>query len=551
MSIRSIRARLAADPALGAGNVLTTRIALGEGLDEPLLTFDTPVDDHAAWQPFTLRELDLAVRSRAAALHELGIGRRDPVVVWSTAAADHVLTFLAAARLGAIPALLNPNLDGEKAALYIHRLRASGILTDAEHRERLAGYDPGAPLLPDVATLGLGDPAKAPEPYRHWGGDPVAITHSSGTTGLPKAVVHSHDSLYAAIRYRLALPRPQGSERMLSALPAPHAATLIISNLVMSQHAQLAVLSSQTGAGVLDAIERWQPGGVIGFAATWADLARHDLSERQLQSVALWWNTGDCAHEAHIRRLIAVGSRESVSREGRVRTPGSVFVDGLGSTEMGHSHFFISHSQGSDRYGRCVGRPHAFVDCAVLAPDGSELGPHEIGELGTKSPTLALGYWNDSVTTYRTRVRGYFLTGDLMYRDEEGYYYHVDRAVDSVDLGNGHRLLTAMSEERVLAACPDVLDCTVVAVRENGAVVTDVLLQLAPQADQLADRSKEVTAALDEWTAATVRRVLVVPDERIPLGPTGKVRKILLRERHLAESEAAESEAAALAGNPE
>ena len=533
MSIRSIRSLLADDPQVGAGNVLTSRIALGLGLDEPLLTFDTPVDEHAAWQPFTLRELDRAVRARAAALHDLGIAPRDPVVVYASDAADHVLAFLALARLGAIPALLNPNLDGERAARYISRLGAVGILADAPHLAALAGYEPGAPALPEIGTLGAGDPDNAPTPYRHWSGDPVAITHSSGTTGLPKAVVHSHASLYAAIRHRLSLPRPQGSDRMLSALPAPHAATLIAVNLALSTQAEIALLSRQAGAGVLDAIERWRPSGVIGFAATWAELAHHDLAERDLDSVALWWNTGDCAHEVHIRRLIAAGSRETVTRAGRARTPGSLFVDGLGSTEMGHSHFFITHGPGTDRYGRCVGRPHAFVDCAVLGPDGEALGPGEVGELGTTSPTLALGYWNDSATTYRTRVRGYFLTGDLMYRDGEGYYYHVDRAVDSVELGGGKRLFTAMSEERVLARCPEVLDCTVVAVKDGDEVVTDILLILAAGADPAADRTKEVTAALDEHTAATVRQVLVVADDQIPLGPTGKVRKVLLRQRYL------------------
>ncbi|MCX5214930.1 acyl--CoA ligase [Kitasatospora sp. NBC_00240] len=533
MSIRSIRSLLADDPQVGAGNVLTSRIALGVGLDEPLLTFDTPVDEHAAWQPFTLRELDRAVRARAAALHTLGVVPRDPVVVWASDAADHVLSFLALARLGAIPALLNPNLDGERAARYISRLGATGILADAEHLAALAGHETGTPALPEIATLGAGDPDAAPEPYRHWSGDPVAITHSSGTTGLPKAVVHSHASLYAAIRHRLSLPRPQGSDRMLSALPAPHAATLIAVNLALSTQAEIALLSRQAGAGVLDAIESWQPRGVIGFAATWSELAHHDLAERELDSVALWWNTGDCAHEVHIRRLIATGSRETVTRAGRGRAPGSLFVDGLGSTEMGHSHFFITHGPGTERYGRCVGRPHAFVDCAVLGPEGEPLGPGEVGELGTSSPTLALGYWNDSATTFRTRVRGYFLTGDLMYRDEEGYWYHVDRAVDSVELGDGKRLFTSMSEERVLAACPEVLDCTVVAVKDGERVVTDVLLQLAAGADPATDRTKEVTAALDEHSAATVRQVLVVDGDRIPLGPTGKVRKVLLRQQYL------------------
>jgi acyl-coenzyme A synthetase/AMP-(fatty) acid ligase len=534
VSIRSIRALLADDPTVGAGSVLTSRIALGLGLDEPLLTFDTAVDDHPAWQPFTLRELDRSVRARASALHALGVRRRDPVVIYASDAADHVLGFLALTRLGAIPALLNPNIEGERAARYIFRLGATGVLADPVHQAVLAGHDTGTPLLPPVGSLGEGDPDAAPEAHRHSPGDPVAITHSSGTTGMPKAVVHSHDSLYAAVRHRLSLPRPQGSERMLSALPAPHAATLIAVNLALSSQAELALLSRQSGAGVLDAAERWQPRGVIGFAATWAELTHHDLTGRQLDSVALWWNTGDCAHEAHIRRLVAVGSREAVTRSGRGRVPGSLFVDGLGSTEMGHSHFFITHTPDSNRYGRCVGRPHAFVDCAVLGPDGQELGPGEVGELGTRSPTLALGYWNDSVTTYRTRLRGYFLTGDLVYRDEQGYYYHVDRVVDSVDLGDGRRLFTAMSEERVLAACPEVADCTVVAVRDGGRVVTDVLLRLRAGADPEADRSAEVRAALDADTAATLRQVLVVDAAQVPLGPTGKVRKVLLRERHLA-----------------
>ncbi|MFJ5880237.1 AMP-binding protein [Kitasatospora cineracea] len=534
MSIRSIRSLLANDPDVGAGNVLTSRVALGLGLDDPRLTFDTAVDGHPAGAALTLRQADRAVRARAAALHALGVGPRDVVAVYASAAADQVLSFLALARLGAIPALLNPGVEGERAARYIARLGAVGLLADPAHRAELAGHDPAAPVLADAADLGTADPESAPEPYRHHADDPVAITHSSGTTGMPKAVVHSHASLYASIRHRAALPRPQGIDRVLSALPAAHAATLIALNLALSFDSRLHLISQQTGPAVLDAIEDWQPQSVFGFATTWADLARQDLAARDLSSVGLWWNTGDCAHEAHIRRLIAQGSRETVTREGRGRLPGSVFVDGLGSSEMGHSHFHITHAPGTEKYGRCVGRPHTFVDCEVVGPDGAPLGPGEVGELATASPTLALGYWNDSVTTHRTRLRGRFLTGDLMYRDEDGYYYHVDRLVDAVDLGDGRRLYTAMSEERVLADVPEVLDCTVVAFRDGDRVVTDVLLLLADGADPAADRTAEVLAALDGPTAATVRSVLVVGEEDLPLGPTGKVRKVLLRERHLA-----------------
>jgi acyl-coenzyme A synthetase/AMP-(fatty) acid ligase len=167
-----------------------------------------------------------------------------------------------------------------------------------------------------------------------------------------------------------------------------------------------------------------------------------------------------------------------------------------------------------------------------------------VGHVGLKSPTLALGYWNDSVNTYRTRFAGYYLTGDLMYRDEEGYYYHVDRAVDAVDLGDGDWLYTALSEERILVACPDVRDCTVVAGRDNpanedpakngGGVVTDVLLALVAGADPGTDRTAAIRAALGERAGATLRRVMVVSEDDVVVGPTGKVRKFLMRQRHLA-----------------
>jgi acyl-CoA synthetase (AMP-forming)/AMP-acid ligase II len=533
MTVKSIRARLAADPDVGAGNVLTTLADLDLGLDTPQFSFDTPAGDNPAWQPLTLRQLHRLAAARTTALHELGIRQRDPVAVIAPTAVDTALTFLALARIGAIPVLINPSLHPDLAVKFIARLNATGLITDAGHAADLTQAATGVPVLADFSQLTAGDPDAAPAPYRWYPTDPVAVTHSSGTTGLPKAVVHSHQSLYAAIRYRLSLPRPQGTERMLSALPCPHAAGLIILNLSMSYGSEVAMLSSQTGPGVLAAIDQWQPRGVVGFSTTWPDLVKADLSKHDLSTVALWWNTGDCAHEAHIRRLVACGNRQTVTSKGREQVPGSVFVDGLGSSEMGHSHFFIAHTPETSRYNRCIGKVHSFADAKVFGQDGAVLPPGQIGELGTKSATLSLGYWNDSATTYRTRYGGYFLTGDLVYTDDDGYFYHLDRKLDAVDLGNGSFIYTSASEERILARCPDVLDCTIVAVREGDTVHSDVLLQLEAGADPATDRTGEVRAALEDHVAATLRRVIVVADDKVPLTPTGKVRKFVLRQRHL------------------
>ena len=116
-----------------------------------------------------------------------------------------------------------------------------------------------------------------------------------------------------------------------------------------------------------------------------------------------------------------------------------------------------------------------------------------------KSPTLAIGYWNDSVNTFRTRLNGYYLTGDLMYRDAEGNYYHVDRASDAIDLGDGKWLYTALSEERILNRCPDVRDCTVLAVRERRRHPSPRSCSCSPGTPIPAlDRDDEVRAALGQ-----------------------------------------------------
>ena len=522
--MKSLRAQLAQDPAIGAGNVLARVIALGADPDGPGLTFDTPVDHHPAEHPLTLGELDGRVQARTAWLAEHGIGRRDVVAIWATEAQDIVLSFLALTRIGAIPALLNGKMAPGIADEYIKRLRVTAVLADATHRPLLR-----TDVLAEPRDLGTGDPAKAPEHYRHHRDDPIVITHTSGTTGVPKAVLHTHTTLYAALKHLLTMPQAQGTDRILNALPIPHTATILMVNQVLGNRAEMLLLSSQDAPTVLRHIERWKPRAVYGFAVTWAGLARADLSKHDLDSVRLWFNTGDCAHEPHIRKLVAVGTRETVTREGRRTVKGSHFVDGLGSSEMGHNGFHVTHTIDSDHYGRCIGKPYEFAEAAVLSSAGDELPPGKVGLLGFRSPSVSPGYWNDSVNTYRFRLNGWFLTGDLVYRDGTGHYFHLDRVPDAVAGFEGPQLFTSMSEERILAALPEIADCTVIIVPDNGKYVADVLLELSPDAADV-DRTAKVKEAVGEEVAAIIRKVTVVGEADVPVTVTGKVRKVALRE---------------------
>jgi acyl-coenzyme A synthetase/AMP-(fatty) acid ligase len=548
VSATNLRAVLAADPELGAGNVLLKLAEHGADMDVPRVTFDTDVDQIPAWTPLSLRTLTQRAAARAEWFGRHGVKRRDPVAVYVTSAADVILNFLALTWLGAIPALMNGGMPDEIAPEFIRRLRPAGVLIDADHAH-MAGRDLGAPVIGDAAETGTGDPSRAPAHFRHHPDDPVAITHSSGTTRIPAAVVHSNRSLFAAVRaVRLTEPRQHGPVREMSAFPHAHTAGIIILNEALCNGYELMCLSQQGGAFarsgevILDAIERWRPTAVFGFAVTWAELARYDLTTRDVSSVRLWSNSGDCAHEAHIRRLIAVGSHHAFGPDGTVVSlPGSRFNDCLGSTEMGYGGFQISHRPGSERYGRCVGKALPFAEIILVDPEtGAQTPTGVVGLVAMKSPTLAIGYWNDSAATFRTRLNGYYLTGDLMYRDEDGYFYHMDRVSDAVDLGDGDWLYTALSEEGILKACPDVRDCTILAARdEDGSLRTEVLLVLAADADPALDRSAEVRAALGEAAAALPLRIVTTSEDDLVLGPTGKVRKFLMRQQLLSGTGAA------------
>ncbi|CAA9218708.1 MAG: hypothetical protein AVDCRST_MAG41-367, partial [uncultured Corynebacteriales bacterium] len=117
MTSGSFRADIAADPRIGIGSVLADLVARGEALDEPAIAFDSAVDGHPAGHPLSLRELDRAVAARSAAL-AAAVAPRDPVALHVSTAADQLLGYLALARLGAIPALLNRNLAAPVAAEY-------------------------------------------------------------------------------------------------------------------------------------------------------------------------------------------------------------------------------------------------------------------------------------------------------------------------------------------------------------------------------------------------------------------------------------------------
>ena len=527
----SARERLRVDPDIGMGNFLWKAIA-AYGRESPRIIYAHGLETAwgARFERISWHELAELAQEYARRYAGLGIGRQDPVGIYTGDGSKYLLHFLALTRIGAIPVLVNPRMDSGRAKVHMRRVGVKGVFTDSVRRRALSSRTnsdsemPGFSLVEDdFRDVPTGDA----KPYTHDRNDPVLITHSSGTTGFPKAVLLQHAGFFFPIARSLDQPLDPSTGISLCALPPSHNSAISAAAMALVNGLEFVSLAEVDAAAALDAIRTYRPGSIVAFPKTYVDLLAMDPDPADLESIAMWFNLGDAAHESHIRRLVKYGHYAQT----RVRRGGSRFVDGLGSSEMGVTLFSIVHSSVSRHYGRCVGKPQSWVDAQILSPDGTILPPGAPGLLGVRAPSVSTGYWNDSNLTYKSRLKGYFLTGDVAYRDAFGRFYHLDRATDTVMTARGP-IHTLVYEEAIMNSVEAVLDCAVLAVStQPGTAYLRCLAILGKgRAMSEVDLRNEIDAVLVSRSLQPLDELRVISAPELAVGVTGKVLKAQLRE---------------------
>ncbi|WP_274918160.1 class I adenylate-forming enzyme family protein [Streptomyces sp. WZ-12] len=525
-----LRARLAADPGLGGGNVLESALAHSPAPDLPFLTCARPLAtcEGTLRSEFSLRELDRLVQSWSVWYLDRGVRPRDRVAVHLTDSFAYSVHLHALVRIGAIAVLINSKAPREAALALIRRTDPVGLYTT---RARLAALGEDLARLPGPRWTELAEDVPAPEAaelpdrarFRHAPEDPVSILHSSGTTGVPKPVVQTHASSVAGPRFRLTHATDEPHELMMAAQPQSHLGSVVYVNYALLAGTPMVALYDPSGAELVAAIGAHRPTTVMAFSHAFAELAEIEAQPGALDSVDSWVTMGDAIHEAHLKTIL--GRRDP-------GLPSAVFYDRFGATELGWGVMVHPRSLSSQRNDRCIGRPDALSEVVVLRRDGTRATAGEVGLLGVSGPTVTAGYWNDSDTTYRSRLSGYWLSGDLAYQDEAGYFYQLDRAVDAVETAEGIAHSVHM-EEFLLNELPVLADCAVVGGCLDGmnvlvAVVTTGEARPRPET-VLASANKVLReAGHQELSVLELART----DADFPQGVTGKVLKRQLRAKY-------------------
>jgi acyl-coenzyme A synthetase/AMP-(fatty) acid ligase len=528
---------LANDPEFGAGNLLSSAIAVNPRPDAAFVHSVRPLLN-AAGEPqhdFSLLQLDALAQSWSAWYWEQGVRPRDRVAVQLDDSFAYSLHFFALSQLGAIPVLVNSNMPGPTALRLMARTAPVGLFTDRTHLERLGPEASALPglrwtqLAEDMPVLGaqrLPDHAR----FRHAAEDPVSILHSSGTTGDPKPIIQTHLQSVAGPRWRLLNFVEEPDSLMLAAQPQSHVGAISYTMYALAAGSPLVALYDPSGADMLSALRTYRPTAVLAFAHAYGELAALELAPEAIGSVLRWITMGDAIHEAHIQDILK--AVEAGRAEG---SPSAGFYDRFGSTELGWGLFHRHKTASAQRIGRSIGTPDSLATAAVLRENGTHADVGEIGWLGVRSPTVTKGYWNDSDTTYRSELAGYWLPGDLAYQDSEGAFFQVDRAVDVIRTASGPGYSVLM-EELLLMEVPEIQDVTVVAGRYTESDETSVPVVVAVPEGQAGEPAKlltrinEVLAEAGHPEAALVEVALEEGD--FPLGATGKVLKRQLREKY-------------------
>ncbi|MDQ8706890.1 class I adenylate-forming enzyme family protein [Streptomyces sp. LHD-70] len=539
------RLRLYCDRNLGAGNFFWHAWRVARDRDRPLLFHpDVDAPDWARQEltGHSLDDLRVAAIRYAHWYREQGVRPGAHVGLHTRDGLQGLIHHIAITGLGAAAVHCNPKMAPKTAAEYFLRTEATVLVGDADLLKGLgdawakdADGRP-TPQVQDIARLERTAPRPpgrlADFPHRHTDDDLIMISHSSGTTGRPKAPVFHHGSFFAGKRERLWTFPSLRSDRLLTALPHSHSAGISYLSIALLLGIPTLILDDANGERLVQAINRFRPTTVLGFPLTLAEIAPENITAEAARHIHTWHGMGDASHERHIRPLIALGSRTEGGRE----LTGSRYLDGLGSSEMGMVLFKQAYTPQTARYARHIGTPAKVVrKAAVLDVHGRELPDGEPGMLGVKTPSVTAGYLDDPDLTEESTVNGYFLTGDIMRRENGTDWFHLDRTPDVIHTSEGP--VHSLPLEEVVLLATQALDTAVVAVGDPEAPCRSLPLAVVLHTDGAERDPQAELAACNEALArhglSPLRGLLLATDRSdLPVGVTGKVLKRVLRERH-------------------
>ncbi len=472
-----------------------------------------------------------------------GLAKGDRVAILSYNCADWIIALFGATSAGGIAVGLNGWWATEELEYGLVDSGSRFLVVDERLFPRvepligkLGGLDAvfyiGDDAPPGTVPIGeLLEPHDAPPAVAIDEDDPFVILYTSGTTGRSKGCITTHRGTLAQVTGILFANLVNAAVSGASLLPpsGTQPAALLTSPLFHVGGLHSIVCTQMTiGAKLVFSGGRFDAEEVLEL------IARERISIWSAIPTMLH----RVVHHPKIRdydltslRGISFGGAptpsETIERAREVLPTSPSFANAYGLTE---THGVATLNGGKDVLERktSVGRPLPILDMKIVDADGKELPDDQLGELLIYGPTITPGYWNRPDATAEAVRDGWLYTGDLGYRDAEGFYFVVDRAKDMIIRGGENVYCTEI--ENCLADHPEIDEAAVVGVPdlEFGERVKAIVRRVPGSALAAGAVRAHVAAHLASFK---VPELVEFTDEPLPRNPAGKLLKNALRGR--------------------
>jgi long-chain acyl-CoA synthetase len=456
----------------------------------------------------------------AGGLAELGLEPGGRVVVTMANCPEVGIAYNAIWRAGGVVTPATFLLPVPELRHVIADAGATGVLTTPEFADKAREAAAGLPGVRFVAVTPFDEleAADAAPIAPRADDDLAALLYTGGTTGRSKGVMLTHGNLHFSGRSAYEAGHEPGVTRALTTLPLSHSYGILVT--LAGMH------NPEPGISVL---LRWfDPDRFLAL------IAEHQLQLSAVVPSMLQLLLGRALEDYDLRslRYLSCGGAPlapEVEAEFRRRVPGVRIRQGYGLTET--AALIATNPLGRERPGS-VGLPVPGCQVAILDDEGRELPPGEPGEICCRSPGVMRGYWNSQEATAEALRDGWLHTGDVGYRDDDGYLFVVDRKKDLIIRGGFN--VYPRDVEDALVEHPDVELAAVVGRpddRHGEEVVAFVSLRAG---------ATVTSEALVDWGRERIggyrypREVHLV--ETIPLTPVGKLDRKALRAQVRADA---------------
>jgi long-chain acyl-CoA synthetase len=480
----------------------------------------------------TFLELDDRLDLTAAALASLGVSPGDRVAIVAGNVPEFVDALYGTMRAAAIACPLNPMLTPPEVGSILDDAGARAAVTELEHLPGVLEARAAVPSLETVIVIG-GPPAPAGTvsleealtragvpPQVIAGDDDVAvIAYTSGTTAEPKGAMLTHRNLLANLDQLTAVPAFAGvpGDVLLVVLPVSH---------IYAMNAMLG-LGLKTGATLL-LVDRFDPEGTAAL------VAEHGVTVLcgappmfAAWTVAVREGRVDAGAFDSVR--LAVSGAAALSPEtfeGFRLATGVQIWEGYGLTES--SPTVTTSAVGVAPKAGSIGLPLPGVEVRIVDEDREEAEEGDPGEILVRGPQVFAGYWNRPDDTAAVLdADGWLHTGDVAYRDEDGYLFLVDRKKDLI-IVSGFNVYPREVEEAI-ASDPRVADVAVIGIADErtGEAVEAWVVPAEGSALTQADVSAHLSTRLARFKRPKVVNLV----DELPYQLTGKVLRRALRHR--------------------